>query len=99
MNSYYHTTVFNHPGIFAAKFYPYMPSSIYNLTVTLSRAVSQAINRWFPTAAARVRIRAACRGFVVDKAALTQVLSEYFGFLCQSFHQFLYDLNHQGLAL
>jgi hypothetical protein len=29
-------------------------------------------------------------GFVVDKAALGQVFSEYFGFLCQSFHQFLH---------
>jgi hypothetical protein len=27
-------------------------------------------------------------GFVVDKAALGQVFSEYFGFPCQSFHQF-----------
>jgi hypothetical protein len=25
-------------------------------------------------------------GFVVDKAALGQVFSEYFGFPCQSFH-------------
>jgi hypothetical protein len=25
---------------------------------------------------------------MVDKAALGQVFSEYFGFLCQSFHQF-----------
>jgi hypothetical protein len=30
-------------------------------------------------------------GFVVDKAALGQVFSEYFGFPCQSlFHQFLH---------
>jgi ribosomal protein S14 len=27
----------------------------------VGRAVAQAINRWFPTAAARVRVRAACR--------------------------------------
>jgi hypothetical protein len=32
-------------------------------------------------------------GFVVDKAALGQVFSEYFGFPCQSFHH-----NHPGLA-
>jgi hypothetical protein len=37
-------------------------------------------------------------GFVVDKAALGQVFSEYFGFPCQSFHQFLHRHNHLGLA-
>jgi hypothetical protein len=37
-------------------------------------------------------------GFVVDKAALGQVSSEYFGFLCQLFHQFLHHHNHPGLA-
>jgi hypothetical protein len=36
------------------------------------RAVAQAVSRWLPTAAARVRVPAAC-GFVVDKAALGQV--------------------------
>jgi hypothetical protein len=35
---------------------------------------------------------------VVDKAALGQVFSEYFGFPCQSFHRFLHDHNHPGLA-
>jgi hypothetical protein len=37
-------------------------------------------------------------GFVVDKAALGQVLSEYFGFPCQSFHQCLHYHNHPGLT-
>jgi hypothetical protein len=37
-------------------------------------------------------------GFVVDKAALGQVFSEYFGFPCQSFQQFLHHHNHSGLA-
>jgi hypothetical protein len=38
-------------------------------------------------------------GFVVDKEALGQVFSEYFGFLCQSsFNQFLHHHNHPGLA-
>jgi hypothetical protein len=46
------------------------------------RAVAQAVSRWLPTAAARVRVRAAC-GICVDKAALGQVFSEYFGFPCQ----------------
>jgi hypothetical protein len=36
--------------------------------------------------------------FVVDKAALGQVFSEYFGFPCQSFHQFLHHHNGPGLA-
>jgi hypothetical protein len=34
-------------------------------------------------------------GFVVDKVALGQVFSEYFGFLCQSsFHKFLHNHPH-----
>jgi hypothetical protein len=38
-------------------------------------------------------------GFVVDKAALGQVFSEYFGFPYQSsFHQFFHHHNHPGLA-
>jgi hypothetical protein len=37
-------------------------------------------------------------GFVVDKAAMGQVFSEYFGFPCQSFHQFLHHHNHLGLT-
>jgi hypothetical protein len=37
--------------------------------------------------------------FVVDKAALEQVFSEYFGFSLQSsFHQSLHHHNHPGLA-
>jgi hypothetical protein len=36
--------------------------------------------------------------FMVDKAALRQVFSQYFGFPCQSFHQFLQHHNHPGLA-
>jgi hypothetical protein len=34
-------------------------------------------------------------GFVVDKVALGQIFSEYFGFPCQSsFHQFLHNHPH-----
>jgi hypothetical protein len=34
-------------------------------------------------------------GFVVDKVALGQVFSKYFGFPCQSlFHQFLHSHHH-----
>jgi hypothetical protein len=36
--------------------------------------------------------------FVVDKAALGQVFSEYFGFPWQSFHRFLHYHNHAGLT-
>jgi hypothetical protein len=44
------------------------------------RAVAHAVRRWLPTAAAWVRVRAEHVGFVVDKGALGQVFSEYFGF-------------------
>jgi hypothetical protein len=37
-------------------------------------------------------------GFVVDKAALGQLFSEYFGFPRQSFHQFLHHHNHPAVA-
>jgi hypothetical protein len=37
-------------------------------------------------------------GFVVDKAALGQVFSEYFSFPCQLFHEFFLHHNHPGLA-
>jgi hypothetical protein len=48
---------------------------------------------WWPRFASGQHV-----GFVVDKAALGQVFSEYFGSLCQSFHQFLHHHNHPGLA-
>jgi hypothetical protein len=35
-------------------------------------------------------------GFVVDKAALGQVFSEYLGFPCRTLHQFLHHHNHRG---
>jgi hypothetical protein len=60
-------------------------------------AVAQAVSCWLPTAVARVRVRPHV-GFVEDKVALVQVFSEYFGFPCQSFHQFLHHHNHLGLA-
>jgi hypothetical protein len=45
------------------------------------------------TVAARSK---AWNGFVVDKAALGQVFSEYCGFPCQSFHQYLHHHNYPG---
>jgi hypothetical protein len=47
------------------------------------RAIAEAVSRWLPTAAARVRARVWQVGYVVDKMALGQVFSEYFGFPCQ----------------
>jgi hypothetical protein len=39
-------------------------------------------------------------GFEVDKVALGQVFSEYFGFPCQSsFHQLLHNNPHHHLGL
>jgi hypothetical protein len=48
------------------------------------------------TLAARVRARVWQVGFVVDKVASGQVVSEYFGFACQSrsFHQLPHHHNH-----
>jgi hypothetical protein len=44
-----------------------------------------------PNAAARVRARSGHVGFVVDKVAVGQVVSEYFVFPCQfSFHRLLH---------
>jgi hypothetical protein len=50
---------------------------------TIGRAIAQAVSRCLPTAAARVRARVWKVGFMVDKVALGQVFSEYFGFPCQ----------------
>jgi hypothetical protein len=50
----------------------------------LGRALAQAVSRWLPTVAARVRARSNHVGFVVEKVALGQVFSEYFGFPCHS---------------
>jgi hypothetical protein len=63
------------------------------------RAVAQEVSRCLPTAVARVLFPGRDVGFVVDRAALGQVFSEYFGFSCQSaFHQFPQHHNHPGLA-
>jgi hypothetical protein len=66
-----------------------------NLTIKKGRAVAQAVSRWLPTAATRVRVWAEYVGFMVVKAALGQV----FCFPRQSsFHKFLHHHNHPGLA-
>jgi hypothetical protein len=38
-------------------------------------------------------------GFVVDKAALEQVFSEYFGFTCQALHGLLYTHHHPSFRV
>jgi hypothetical protein len=65
----------------------------------VGRARAQAVSRWLPTAATWVRALSGHVEFVVDKLTLGQVLSEYFGFHCQSsFHQIIHPHNHPGLA-
>jgi hypothetical protein len=65
--------------------------------ITVGRVRAQAVSRWLPTAATRVRVRVWQVGFVVNKVALGQVSSEYFGFSCQYlFHQILHHHNHPG---
>jgi hypothetical protein len=64
-------------------FLPFEANSAATNRDMKGRAIAQAVSRWLPTAAARVWQV----GFVVDKVALGQVFSEYFGFPCQSsFH-------------
>jgi hypothetical protein len=56
------------------------------------RAVAQAVSRWLPTSAARVRVRAACE--ICGGQSGTEA-----GFPYQSsFHQFLHHHNHPVLA-
>jgi hypothetical protein len=49
----------------------------------LGRAVAQAVRRWLPTAAARVRVQAACGVCGGQSGTGAGVFSEYFGFPCQ----------------
>jgi hypothetical protein len=62
------------------------------------RATAEAVSRWLPIAAARVRARFWQIGFVVDKVESGQVFYEYFGFPYQnsSFHQLFRHHNHPG---
>jgi hypothetical protein len=57
-------------------------------SVPNGRAIAQAVSRRPSPTAALVRVQVRLCGFVVDKVALEQVFSEYFGFPCQfSFHR------------
>jgi hypothetical protein len=62
-----------------------------NLTTCMGRTIAQAVSRRLPTAAAHVRSQV---GFLIDKIALGQVFSEYFGFPCQSAFHLLLHTHH-----
>jgi hypothetical protein len=48
-------------NIYRREKYSYVQQQLYiEVKGTLGRAVAQAVRRWLPTAAARVRVRAAC---------------------------------------
>jgi hypothetical protein len=75
------------------------PTTFWNIVICISvngRAIAEAVSRWLPTAAARVRARVWQVGR--HKVASGQVLSEYFGFPCQnrSFHQLHHHHNYPG---
>jgi hypothetical protein len=58
---------------------------------TGGRAIAQAVSRRLPTAAALFEPRSDRVAFVVNKVALEQVFSEYFGLSCQFlFHRVLH---------
>jgi hypothetical protein len=64
-----------------------------NASVGLS--IAQAVSRWLPTAAARVRSRVWSSGICGGQSGAGKVFSEYFGFPCQSsFHQLLHNHPH-----
>jgi hypothetical protein len=67
------------------------------LIMKFGRAVAQRLDAGFPPRRPGFAYGQHV-GFVVDKAALGQVFSEYFGFSCQSFHRFLHYHNHPGLT-
>jgi hypothetical protein len=72
-------------------------SSNLRVSILPGRAIDQVVSCWLPTAATWVRARVWQVGFMVEKVALEQVFSEYFGFPCQSlFQQILHHHNHLG---
>jgi hypothetical protein len=67
------------------------------MSVTGGRAVAQAVRRWLPTAAARVRVRSEC-GFCGGQSGTGAGFLRVLWSPCQSFHQFLHYHNHPRLA-
>jgi hypothetical protein len=65
------------------------------LSENMGRDIAQAVSRWVPTAAARVRARVTSYGICGGQSGTGVVFSEYFGFPCQSsFHQLLHNHHH-----
>jgi hypothetical protein len=61
------------------------------------RAIAQAVSRWFPTAAARVRARVWPSGICGGPSGAGAGFLRYFDFPCQSsFYEILHHHNHPG---
>jgi hypothetical protein len=71
----------------AARFACFVTQTLYKtlLPILVGRAVAQRLDAGFPPRRPGFAYGQHV-GFVVEKAALGQVFSEYFGFPCQSFH-------------
>jgi hypothetical protein len=67
-------------------------------TLVIGHAIGQVNVTGFPSRWPGVEPRSGHVGFVVDKAALGQVFSEYFGFPCQALHRMLHARHHSGLV-
>jgi hypothetical protein len=61
-----------------------------------SRRAAGPLVASFPTQLLVLEPRPGHVGFVVDKVALGQIFSEYFGLLCPSFHPLLYIHHHSS---
>jgi hypothetical protein len=61
-------------------------------------AIAQVVSHWISTVTDQVREHVRLCGFVVDKAALGQVSSEYFSFPCHSFHRLLHSHHNPFFA-
>jgi hypothetical protein len=68
--------------------YNQQPTTDYRSKHFIGRAIAQAVSRWLPTAGS------SHVGFVVDKVALGQVFSEYFGSLAN-----LYSTNFSTITI
>jgi hypothetical protein len=77
----------------------YTPQKLTNIIdLHIGRDVAQAVSRWLPTAPAQVRVRTTFEVCGGQNGTGAQAFSEYFGFPCELFHQFLHHHNHPGLA-
>jgi hypothetical protein len=74
-----------------------LPLTHIKFTTQISRTVAQRLDAGFPPRLPGFAYGQHV-GFMVDKAALKQIFSEYFGFPYQSFHRFLHYHNHPGLT-